>query len=131
VLGLCGTTRASSNLSPNNDDLECDQLRQGNLLPFALNASPKGVSFPPPVALSWHCPQTFPVSAANLAVASAGRELMKQAVPAIKINAAVLKTTKSGFLASTFIVISGVIDAPRTVAVEPNPCTQMFGELAI
>jgi len=41
------------------------RLRQGNLFPFALNASPNGVSLPPPVALSWHSPQALPVWVAN------------------------------------------------------------------
>src|SRR3954469_15993428 len=89
-------------------DFGFEQLRQGNLFPFALNASPNGVSLPPPVALSWHCPQAFPVSLANLAVASAGREMTRLAVPAIKISVAVLKTATSAFLAFIFIVVSGL-----------------------
>jgi len=111
-------------------DFGFERLRQGNLFPFALNASPNGVSLPPPVALSWHCPQAFPVSVANLAVASAGREIIRQAVPAIKINAAVLKTRTRAFLAFTFIVVSGLlmrlVQLPQT---KPNPCQQMFAQL--
>jgi len=109
--------------NPNDDGLWIERLRQGNLFPFALNASPNGVSLPPPVALSWHCPQAFPVSVANLAVASAGREIIRQAVPAIKINAAVLKTRTRAFLALTFIVVSELlmrlVQLPQT---KPNPC---------
>ena len=116
--------------NPNDDGLWIERLRQGNLFPFALNASPNGVSLPPPVALSWHCPQAFPVSVANLAVASAGREIIRQAVPAIKINAAVLKTRTRAFLAFTFIVVSGLlmrlVQLPQT---KPNPCQQMFARL--
>jgi len=116
--------------NPNDDGLWIERLRQGNLFPFALNASPNDVSLPPPVALSWHCPQAFPVSVANLAVASAGREIIRQAVPAIKINAAVLKTRTRAFLAFTFIVVSGLlmrlVQLPQT---KPNPCQQMFAQL--
>ena len=57
--------RASANLIRMTVDFGFERLRQGNLFPFALNASPNGVSLPPPVALSWHCPQAFPVSVAN------------------------------------------------------------------
>ena len=122
--------RASANLIPMTMDFGFERLRQGNLFPFALNASPNGVSLPPPVALSWHCPQAFPVSVANRAVASAGREIIRQAVPAIKINAAVLKTRTRAFLAFTFIVVSGLlmrlVQLPQT---KPNPCQQMFAQL--
>jgi hypothetical protein len=101
---------------------------QGNLFPFALNASPNGVSLPPPVALSWHCPQAFPVSLANLAVASAGREMTRLAVPAIKISVAVLKTATSAFLAFIFIVVSGLwtrlVQSPQAEPLRANvrPC---------
>ena len=98
---------------------------QGNLFPFALNASPNGVSLPPPVALSWHCPQAFPVSLANLAVASAGREMTRLAVPAIKISVAVLKkTATSAFLAFIFIVVSGLwtrlVQSPQAEPLRAN-----------
>jgi hypothetical protein len=123
--------RASANLIPMTMDFGFEWLRQGNLFPFALNASPNGVSLPPPVALSWHCPQAFPVSVANRAVASAGREIIRQAVPAIKINAAVLKTRTRAFLAFTFIVVSELlmrlVQFPQT---KPNPCqTQLTSKM--
>ena len=51
--------------NPNDDGLWIERLRQGNLFPFALNASPNDVSLPPPVALSWHSPQALPVWVAN------------------------------------------------------------------
>ena len=57
--------RASADLIRMTVDFGFERLRQGNLFPFALNACPNDVSLPPPVALSWHCPQAFPVSLAN------------------------------------------------------------------
>jgi hypothetical protein len=78
----------------------------GNLFPFALNASPNGVSLPPPVALWWHCPQAFPVCVANVGVAFAGREIVKNVVPAIKIIAAVPQTRTNALFAFTFILVS-------------------------
>jgi hypothetical protein len=80
---------------------------QGNLFPFALNASPNAVSLPPPAGLTWHSPQAFPVSAANFGVASAGREVIKHTVPAIKIPATVPMTINRALsLVFTFIAVS-------------------------
>jgi len=87
--------------------------RSSYLFPFALNASPNGVSLPPPAAFSWHCPQAFPVCVANAAVAFAGPDVVKDVVATMKIMAAVPQTKTNALLAFNFMVVSPLSVAAR------------------
>ena len=87
--------------------------RSSYLFPFALNASPNGVSLPPPAAFSWHCPQAFPVCVANAAVAFAGPDVVKDVVATMKIMAAVPQTKTNTLLAFNFMVVSPLSVAAR------------------
>jgi hypothetical protein len=93
------------------------------LFPFALNASPNGVSLPPPAGATWQSPQAFPVSVANFGVASAGRELIKHTVPAIKIPATVPTTMNRALsLVFTFMAVSRLsMSLSRALQTVANP----------
>ena len=59
----------------------CAYFLPGSLLPFALNASPKGFRAPPPAGFWWHAPHAFPVWAANSGFACADRGVAIAKVP--------------------------------------------------
>jgi hypothetical protein len=88
-------------------------LRHGSLFPFALKASPNGVSLPPPALLSWHSPQAFPVCVANAGVAFAGREMIKDVVPANKITAAAQSIAFDVMVASPLSLVDGPLSGSR------------------
>ncbi len=77
----------------------------GILFPFALNFSPIGVSGPAPCGFVWQAPQDSFVSAANCAVAAAGRETANEIAPAIVSTEAVAQVRAYHRLCRAFIIL--------------------------